>query len=133
MRIRAWSSVAFVLVLASGAGACRKFITLPTTREPVISSAVAFPTTLGPGDSTMITVVASDPAGAPLVYDWEASNGLTIKGTKGGWLYNTASPTMVFYAPTTWPYPTDTAFVWCGVRDSRGGEAQRQVLIYYSN
>ena len=71
---------AMLLILAvTGAGACREFATQPIYRSPVISSVVAFPTTLGPGDSTLITVFASDPDGDSLVYDWHAHNGLVIK------------------------------------------------------
>ncbi len=135
MRTRAWLSAAVLLVLAIGAGSCRKFVTEPVTRRPVISSVVAFPTTLGPGDSTMITIVATDPDGDPLVYDWEAYNGLVIKGDRLGYgfRYNTFSPSMVFYRSPNWSFPNDTAFVLCYARDGRGGSDGRQVLIFYTN
>ncbi len=135
MRIKLWLSAAFALVLVVGAGACRKSITEPVTRRPVISSVVAFPTVLGPGDSTMITVVATDPDGDPLVYDWDAYNGLVIKGsdpTRTS-IYNTLSSSQVFYRSTTWPHLTDTAFVWCSVRDRKGGGDSRHVLIFYKD
>lgn len=131
MRNRGWLTAVFVLVFALGAGACRKYVTQPIYRRPVISSVVAFPTTLGPGDSTMITVFATDPNGDSLVYDWHPHNGLIIKDWPYGDLYNTHSPSMVFFRSTTWPHPNDTAFVWCSVRDGRGGSDGRQVLIFY--
>jgi hypothetical protein len=133
MRIRVWLNAVLVLAFVVGAGACRKYITLPIYRRPVISSVDAFPTTLAPGDSTMITIHATDPDGDSLVYDWAAYNGLIIKGSPDEILNNTYSPSMIFYRPTTWPYPNDTAFVWCSVRDQRGGGDSRQVLIFYKD
>ena len=133
MRIRAWGGATLLLVLALAAGACRKYTTSPIYRRPVISSVVAFPTLLGPGDSTMITIIASDPNGDPLVYDWDAYNGLIIKGYSRTYVYNTFSPSMVFYRSPTWPLQNDTAFVWCSARDGRGGSDSRQVLIFFRN
>src|SRR5438552_2401870 len=114
-----------LLVFGPGTGACRKYTTQPIYRRPVISSVVAFPTTLGPGDSTMITVTASDPNGDALVYDWEAFNGLFTPGTQDNFLFSTRSPSRVFYRSVTLPYTVDTAFVICSVRDQRGGEDER--------
>jgi hypothetical protein len=121
-------------MFALGAGACRTYVTQPIYRRPAISSVVAFPTTLGPGDSTMITIFATDPNGDSLVYHWEPYNGLIIKGSQHDWdnyRFNTQSPSMVFYRSTTWPHPNDTAFVWCSASDGRGGGDSRQVLIFF--
>ncbi len=135
MRIRAWLCAAILLALAIGSGACQKFVTEPVMRSPTITSVVAFPTVLGPGDSTMITINATDPDGDSLVYDWDAVNGLVIKGNRPGdvHLYNSPDPSMVFYRSPTWPGGYDTAYVWCSVRDSKGGGDSRRVRIYYSN
>ncbi len=130
MRNRTWLTAASLLLFVLGAGACRKYVTHPTYRRPVISSVVAFPTVLGPGDSTMITVSATDPDGDPLFYDWFAYNGLTMKDGRS-YIYNTRSPSMVFLRSPAWTYPYDTAFVWCSASDRRGGSDSRQVLILY--
>lgn len=133
--MRTWArlSALFLLVFVLGTVACRKTITYPIYQRPVISSVVAFPTVLGPGDSTMITITASDPNGDPLVYDWVPYNGLIIKGGHPGNndLIHTPSASMIFYRSTTWPHANDTAFVWCSASDARGGSDSRQVLIFF--
>jgi len=120
-----------VTALAVSIGGCKEYPTRPANRRPVISSVVAFPTTLGLGDSTLITVFATDPDGDTLVYDWVAYNGLRIKDDPydDGILYNTSSRSRVFYL--RWrPADYDTAFVVCGVRDRKGGGDSRMVLIF---
>ena len=136
MRTKAWQSAAFLLALMFGSVACEKYVTKPVTRRPVISSVVAFPTLLGPGDSTLVTIYATDPDGDPLVYDWEPYNGLYIESSThvgNNDRFNTSSRSMVFYRSTTFPYAIDTAFVFCSVRDGKGGGDTRQVLILYKN
>ena len=136
MRKRPWLKAAFLLAFMIGSGGCQKFITEPITRRPIISSVVAFPTLLGPGDSTMITITATNPNGGPLLYDWEPYNGLIRKGAHSAYdntIYHTPSASMVFYRSPTWPSSYDTAFVFCSATDGRGGYASRQVLILYKN
>ena len=134
MRIKARLSAAFLLVFVFGAGACRKYVTEPITRRPVISSVVAFPTVLGPGDSTMVTVFATDPDGDTLVYDWETDSRLIIQGAvlRDGSLYNTPSPSHIFYRSTVTPV-SDTAWVWCTARDGKGGSDSRVVHVFFKN
>ncbi len=134
MRTRAWLCAAILLALATGVGSCRKYVTVPTMRLPVITSIVAFPTVLGVGDSTMITINATDPDGDPLVYDWEGYNGLVMRGPygEGPFRYRTHSPSMVFYR-SAGTSSIDTAFVWCTVWDNKFGSDQHQVLLVYKN
>jgi hypothetical protein len=122
-----------LLVLAAvvGIGACEKYPTRPVNRRPTISSVVAFPTVLGLGDSTLVTVFATDPDGDTLVYDWDAYNGLVTNHAPyppTSYLFHTSSRSRVFYLERK-PATYDTAFIWCRVRDVKGGSASRQVLF----
>ncbi|MCC6650343.1 MAG: hypothetical protein IT348_04250 [Candidatus Eisenbacteria bacterium] len=129
-RLRQGVLLFVVSLIVLGAGSCRSYVTRSIYRSPVISEVLAFPTTLGAAESTMITVFATDPDGDSLVYDWSAYNGLVMKGHPGQHdVYGTRSSSMVFYSPVSWSY--DTAFVWCGVRDERGGSDSRQVTILF--
>jgi hypothetical protein len=104
-------------------GACTEFPTRPANRRPTISSIVAFPNVIGQGDSLLVTVIASDPDGDDLVYDWETDSRLIIKG-RPSWastsLFNTTNRSQVFYRSTVVPV-TDTAWIWCSARDGKGG------------
>ena len=112
---------------------CQKNIAEPVHRPPTISSVIAFPTVLGPGDSTLVTVTVSNPDGGSLVYDWESSNGLIMRGPYGeGTVAQTDNPLRVFYRSTT-ASPNDTALITCEVYDHRGGHAHSQILIYFKD
>ena len=135
MRKSLWLSAAFLLVLLTGSSGCKKFVTEPVTRNPVISSVEAFPAVLGPGDSTLITITATNPNGGPLFYDWSPYNGLVRKGSGPftNTIYHTSSNTMVFYRSPTWTSTYDTAFVYCTATDGKGGADIRRVLILYED
>jgi hypothetical protein len=123
-------TVLLVPALAVCIAACEKYPTRSVNRNPIISSVVVFPTVLRLGDSTLVTVLATDPDGDSLVYDWEAYNGLAIKDNPNpdGFLYHTSSRSRVFYLQRR-PANYDTAFIWCGVRDVKGGGDGRQILF----
>jgi hypothetical protein len=138
MRLRIWSRVLLPLALVVALGSCREYPTKPVgwlaNHNPVISSVVAFPQLIGQGDSVMVTVNATDPDGDTLVYDWQTDARLHMRGDDLGFgdLSNTYSNSLILYRTTVTPI-NDTAWVYCDVRDRRGGGAGRLVLIPIRN
>ena len=122
---------ALVLVVFCG---CEK-TNLPTfaasNHSPVMHGLVAFPDTIGPSDSTIVVCSASDADGDTLEYDWETDARLNIQGTPT-WnklLNAQLSPERKFYNADL-PNPiNDSAWVYCLVRDRRGGGVGRSVFI----
>jgi hypothetical protein len=99
--------------------------------KPVIQSLVAFPPSLGPGESTTVVCGAIDRDGDVLVYDWITDGKLIIQGTPPNqpWLYTTSSNRHVFY-PDSGVAFTDSARVQCYARDQRGESANRIITIH---
>ncbi len=130
MKERAWMRVLSILALAAVVGACGDYPTRPLNRRPTIASIVVFPNVLGQGDSAIITVFATDPDDDTLVYDWDTDSRLIIKGNRLGdhSLSHTSSSSHIFYRSAVNPV-NDSAWVWCSVRDYRGGGESRVVLI----
>jgi hypothetical protein len=104
---------------------------LPTNHSPVLTNLVAFPDTMGPSDSTVVVCTASDPDGDTLVYDWLTDARLTIQGAHAGdsFLNNQPSPKRTFYNANLSNPINDSAWVYCDVRDLRGGAGDRHVFI----
>jgi hypothetical protein len=88
-------------------------------RLPVISSLVADPPEITVGESSNITVVASDPDNDPLTYRWSSSTGDVIG----------EGPSVRFSAAFCCAGPN---YVQVAVRDNGGGSATEKVhvLIY---
>jgi hypothetical protein len=99
---------------------------------PTILSVIARPDTVGPSDSTVVTIIGHDPNGDALVYDWVTDARLIIQGTRPNqsWLYNTHSNVHTFYTGPDYRSPVDTAWVQCFVRDLKGGQDSRTINIY---
>jgi hypothetical protein len=103
----------------------------PPNHSPVIDDLIAFPDTIAPSDSTVVMCSATDPDGDSLVYDWLTDARLIIQGAHAGnsYLNNQPSPRRAFYNANL-PNPiNDSAWVYCDVRDLRGGGADRHVFI----
>lgn len=125
----AWLRALLLVLVALAIGACKEYATRPYERVPTISSVEWTPSSLGPGDSLVVTVHASDPDGDTLVYDWFTDARLRIQGASAGvYLYGSSSNSRRFYRSTTSASP-DTAWIRCYARDQRGGSDGRILLI----
>ena len=112
---------------------CIRYPTRAANRSPHVRSVVASPDTLGPGDSTTVTVTATDPDGDALVYDWGADGYVLIAGSYDSHLlYNTFSSSHVFYRSPGSPVG-DSALVAGTARDLRGGSDTRIAIIRLRN
>lgn len=94
---------------------------------PTISGLVASPTSINEGQSTQLSVSASDPKGDALLYSWTQESPLGPLGTFTQ--EDTATP--------TWTAPlvsAATAFTLrATVSDENGGTAQRTVVVQVAN
>lgn len=115
-------SFILALLLAFFSGACgeKDPARPPINHAPVISAALVFPQTLGPGDSAIVICNATDSDGDLILYDWYTDGRLRIKGAfLGVSLYDSPYNTQVFYynhADT----PVDTAWIQVNAKDQRG-------------
>jgi len=82
---------------------------------PSITSLVANPASLAPGDGTTVTCVATDPDGDVLSYTWEYTGG-TLQGT---------GSTVTWIAPSI----ANTYTVKVTISDGKGGTANSNVAI----
>jgi hypothetical protein len=135
----AWAWGAFVigmLLLPVGSCGCQNHSSSPTNpaspnNAPVIDSLFATPDSIGTSDSTVVFCKARDADGDSLVYDWETDARLNIQGTPtwNKYVNQTHSPAHTFYNANL-PNPiSDSAWVYCEVRDLRGGSDVRTVFI----
>ena len=117
--------LAVVLGVSFGVGSCDTVRSVrPTNRSPLALSLVAFPTTIGPGDSAIVLCNATDPDGDTLVYDWGSDCRMVKKGGSPynvGSLNNQYDPGVVVYPGECVRAPVDTGWVSCEVRDRKGG------------
>ena len=124
--------VALALAASGACGAHNP--TRPVNHSPIINSVNIFPATIGPTDSAIIVVSATDPDGDSLVYDWITDDRIRLRGARPGdpFLYNTSFNAEVIYTNIL-SAPLDTAWVSCGARDRKGGGATRTVLVEVHN
>ena len=127
-----WGLLLFVLAGCTDGEGGR--IVFPQNHPPVLDSLVAMPDTIGPSDSTVVACYARDADGDTLVFDWKTDARLNIQGTSTSnrQLNAQLSPQHTFYNANL-PNPiNDSAWVYCLVRDRRGGGAAREVFIVLS-
>ena len=119
--IRFASTVALALILLGTAACDHKAPTTPVNHPPVITGITMSTQVIGPSDSAVVTIHATDPDGDTLVYDWMGTTAIRIKGAPGiVYIYNSPIDSAVFFynAPGT---GVDTVRIECSTRDRRGG------------
>jgi hypothetical protein len=114
--------ILIIAVFWSGCGKDDK-ATDPQNRPPTITSLTAEPDTFHVNESTIITVIASDPDGDALNYNWEAHGEdlLPMPGEEP----NTME--LIICCPILEPR---TAMVLSIVDDGRGGETSDSVQVW---
>ena len=116
----------FACLLGTGLAACdsTKPLVLTNHAPVVLQTLQAFPETIGPGDSAIVTCSATDADGDTLRYDWFSDCRLKMKGAfrDDYFLNNTPEGRLIVY-PGCVTGSIDTGWVSCSVRDQRGGGA----------
>jgi hypothetical protein len=124
MKLAGWSKCIVVVILAAvmvTTAACssnesaQPTPTAQANQMPSITSLVANPASLAPGDGTTVTCVASDPDGDALSYTWEYTGG-TLQGT---------GSTITWIAPSI----ANNYTVKVTISDGKGGTANSNVAI----
>jgi hypothetical protein len=100
----------------------------PRNRSPVVQSLIAFPATIGPGDSAVVVCQATDPDGDPVVFDWTSDCRLIKQGATGQFTAYNRGNVLVVYAGACAYVPVDTGWVSCHARDGRGGGADAGIV-----
>lgn len=118
------------LALVAQGSSCVRQPSSPSNHWPTLASLSVVPTSIGPGDSALVTCVAADADGDTLVYDWGTDMRLRIKGMPANYPSKVNAPnnSETFYPNYTPPGP-DTVYVACTVRDRRGGSAGRAITF----
>lgn len=126
-------AVLSMMLVGVSAGACHHSSAAPktpTNHSPLIASVTLFPTTIGPSDSAIVVLEATDSDGDTLVYDWIGDGRVRLKDApRGGYIFSSPRNYQTFYYATT-QAPLDTAFIRCYVRDQRGGQDGRLILLF---
>ena len=124
-------STVFLGALLSVAGCGAKTPLAPANSSPVVQSLMAFPTTIGPGDSAVVVCTATDADGDTVVFDWSSDCRLIRKGQRssGGPTDYNRGNVMVVYAGTCASAPLDTGWISCSARDGRGGGAYAGTVL----
>jgi len=121
-----WRVTGVAIALIVSLAACNISSPLQVVNHsPTVQGLSVFPTTLGVGDSAIVTCLATDADGDTVVCDWNADCRMRLKADfqGDGFVFNTFDHSMVVYAGACNRAPADTGLVYCEVRDRRGGGA----------
>ena len=152
MKLSRWTTLFIVVLLLAvtvAAGACTS---KKANQNPTITSLVAVPTSLAPGDGSTVTCTASDPDGDTLNYAWTCNGGavsgtgtqvtwvapsvaksyavtVTVSDGKGGTVNSSVSIAVAVPTPTPTPIPTATPAPTEGSIDIKSNPAGAEVII----
>lgn len=93
----------------------------PNNKAPIIESITAQPDTFVANYSSLITVIAVDPDGDNLQYDWDADDS-GFEGTPSGNTFTLTNCCVVLVPRSIW--------VQAIVKDNRGGEARDSIKVW---
>lgn len=122
--------VAAIFMLTAAASGCRESPARPINHSPVIQSLTAYPADIGPTDSVVVTCVAQDADGDTVFHDWQVHLGLNIKGMPPNYPFKNSQlgSSETFYLNYQ-PSQPDSVWIYCLVRDGRGGGAGAIVVV----
>lgn len=111
---------------------CNEESTAPENNDPVITSLVAFPSSVQLSDSFAVICSAYEPDGDSLFYDWSCTSGAGISGVPQKhppFLFHTKENIRIFYAPDSISNQNDSIRIDCHVRDGKGGGKSAWVYV----
>lgn len=129
---RILTSIFIILFLLISINGCNEETTSPENNDPVITSLIAFPSSVQLSDSFAVVCSAYEPDGDSLFYDWSCTSGATINGAhpSSPWiLYHSKENVRVFYAPDSILNQNDSIRIDCHVRDGKGGGKSAWIYV----
>jgi len=127
--LRYASTILLLICLIFG---CNEETTAPVNNDPIITSIVAFPSSVNLADSFAVVCSAYEPDDDSLYYDWFCTSGARISGAEPStpsFLYHTRENIRILYAPDSIISQIDSIRVSCDVRDGKGGGHSADIFV----